>query len=91
MQSRTNKTLHDSRRTPEKSKVLRQIKQTAENSNCYSTCHVFSLKDTLAHIANSDPRKKVGKSRPVGFIQFAALASDKSFTCQFIFLDCIIF
>ena len=85
-QSSTNKTLHGSRRTLEKSKVLLQIKKVAENSNYYSTCHVFSIGDALAHLATSDPSTKVLKSMLLSFTFYPILwllASNKSFCCSF--------
>ena len=53
--SSTDNTLHGSGRAVEKSGILLQIEIEAESRDDDLTCLVFSLEDTLAHLAVSDP------------------------------------
>ena len=53
--SSTDNTLHGSDRAEEKSDILLQIEKVPESNDGYLVCHVFSLKDAVAHLAVSDP------------------------------------
>ena len=53
--SSTDKTLHGSSRTVEKSGILLQTEKVPETSNVDLTCCVFSLEDAVAHLSVTDP------------------------------------
>ena len=48
-------TLHGSGRTVEKSSILRQIEKASEASGDDLMCYVFSLKDAVAHLSDTNP------------------------------------
>ena len=52
--SSTDNTLDGSGRAEEKSGILLQKEKAAESSDGDLTCHVFSLKDTVTHVAISN-------------------------------------
>ena len=51
----TDNTLHGSSRAVEKSGIFLQIVKAAKSRGAYFTCHVFTLKDTVAQVAISNP------------------------------------
>ena len=53
----TDKKLHGSERTVEKSGKLPRIKKIAESNDGDLTFNVFSLEDAMAHFAVSDPTR----------------------------------
>ena len=53
----TDNALQGSGRTVEKSGILLQVEKAAKNNDGDLTCHVFSLADTVVHLAVSDPSR----------------------------------
>ena len=58
----TDNTLHGNGRAVEKRDIPLQLKKRAGNSEDDLKCHVFSLEDTVAHLAVRDP-SRIGTSR----------------------------
>ena len=53
----TDNALQGSGRTVEKSGILLQVEKAAKNNDGDLACHVFSLADTVVHLAVSDPSR----------------------------------